>query len=84
VTRQLQNSGNGIAALMLPRGPGLEAGYLAGEALLFTHVLSSYLVDPPGTGASTTPQDPSGYSAEAHATFYEEVRKALGPAKVVV
>lgn len=77
-------AGQGIPALMLPGGPGLQAGYLAGEAELFADVLSSYLVDPPGAGASTAPRDPSGYSAEAHASFYEEVRQALGLPKVVV
>ena len=77
-------TGDGIPALALPGGPGFEAGYLAGDAGLFADVLSSYLVDPPGSGASTPPQDPSGYSAEAQASFYEAVRRALGLPKVIV
>ncbi len=79
-----QVSGDGVPALMLPGGPGFEAGYLAGDAGLFAGVMSSYLIDPPGAGASTPPRDPSGFSAEAQASFYEEVRKALGLPKVVV
>ena len=44
--------------------------------------MSSYLVDPPGAGASTPPRDPSSFSAEAQASFYEEMRKALGLPKI--
>ncbi len=77
-------AGHGIPALMFPGGPGFQAGYLAGDAELFADVLSSYLVDPPGAGGSTVPQAPSGYSAEAQASFYEQVRKALGLPRVVV
>ena len=41
-------------------------------------------MDPHGSGSSTPPSDPAGYSPEGHAYFYEEVRKALGLSRVVV
>jgi pimeloyl-ACP methyl ester carboxylesterase len=77
-------SGNGIPTLMLPGGPGLAAAYLDGDAALFPDTLRSYLFDQPGSGSSTPPADPSGYSAEEQARFFEEARRALGVSKVVV
>jgi proline iminopeptidase len=47
-------------------------------------VLCSYLIDPHGSGSSTPPADPAGYSPEGHARFYEQVRQALALPEVVV
>lgn len=76
--------GEGLPALMLPGGPGFAAGYMRGDAELFADVLRSHLIDPHGSGGSTPPANPSDYSPEGHARFYEEVRQALGLGPVVV
>jgi proline iminopeptidase len=76
--------GQGFPALMLPGGPGFAAGYMRGDAELFADVLRIHLVDPHGSGGSTPPADPSDYSPEGHARFYEDVRRALGLGPVVV
>jgi pimeloyl-ACP methyl ester carboxylesterase len=77
--------GRGIPTLMFPGGPGLAASHLAADAALFPFVLRSYLIDPPGTGASTPPADPADYhSAAGCARFYEQAREALGVPRVVV
>lgn len=76
--------GDGTPALMFAGGPGFTAAYMDGDAELFSAVLRAYLVDPHGSGCSTPPADPAGYSPEGHARFYEEVRRALGLPKVVV
>ena len=39
---------------------------------------------PHGSGSSTPPVSPAGYSPEGHARFYEEVRQALALPEVVV
>lgn len=49
-----QATGDGVPALILPGGPGFEAGYLAGDAELFADVLSSYLVDPPKRSSNSS------------------------------
>jgi proline iminopeptidase len=46
--------------------------------------LQSYLSDPHGSGRSTPPGDPTAYSPEGHAAFYEEVRRALGLHEVLL
>lgn len=69
---------------MFPGGPGFDASYMSGDARLLPDVLCSYLIDPPGSGSSTPPPDPAGYSPDGHARFYEEVRRALGLVEVVV
>jgi len=76
--------GDGRPALMFAGGPGFTAAYMNGDAELFSDVLRAYLVDPHGSGSSTPPPDPAGYSPEGHARFYEEVRRALGLPEVVV
>ena len=76
--------GNGRPALMFAGGPGFSAAYMNGDAALLSDVLCSYLIDPPGSGLSTPPAKASGYSAEGHARFYEQVRQALGLPEVVV
>lgn len=76
--------GEGRATLMFPGGPGFGADYMHGDAELFGDALNSFLVDPHGSGSSTPPGDPSAYSPEGHAAFYDEVRKALGLKSTVV
>jgi len=76
--------GNGRPALMLPGGPGFASAYMRGTALLFADVLQSHLIDPYGSGGSTAPADPSEYSAEGHARFYEGVRAAFGLGSITV
>ncbi len=76
--------GSGLPTLMLPGGPGFSSAYMRGTARLFDDVLESHLIDPHGSGGSTSPRDPGDYSPEGHARFYEEVRKALGLGPVIV
>jgi proline iminopeptidase len=76
--------GSGPPALMLPGGPGFSSAYMRGTALLFDDVLESHLIDPHGSGGSTSPSDPADYSPEGHVRFYEEVRAALGLGRVTV
>jgi pimeloyl-ACP methyl ester carboxylesterase len=76
--------GRGRPALMFAGGPGFAASYMNGDADLLSEVLCSYLIDPHGSGSSTPPADPAGYSPERHARFYEEVRRALALPEVVV
>lgn len=76
--------GSGRPALMFAGGPGFTAAYMTGDAELLSGVLRSHLIDPHGSGSSTPPADPAGYSPEGHARFYEEVRQALGLAPLLV
>lgn len=76
--------GNGLPTLMFPGGPGFSAAYMNEDAEMFSDFLRSYLIDPHGSGFSTAPADPAGYSPEGHARFYEEARQALGLPGVVV
>ena len=69
-------TGSGWPALMLAGGPGLGAAFMYHHAELFTDTLESYLIDPHGSGRSTSPRDASAYSPEGHAVFYDEVRHA--------
>ena len=65
--------GTGRPTLMFAGGPGFSAAYMNGDATLLSDVLCSYLIDPHGSGSSTPPASPAGYSPEGHARFYEEV-----------
>ncbi len=76
--------GTGRPTLMFAGGPGFSAAYMNGDAELLSEELCSYLIDPHGSGSSTPPADPAGYSPEGHARFYEEVRQALALPDVVV
>jgi proline iminopeptidase len=76
--------GAGRPTLMLPGGPGLGAAYMYDQAELFADTLESYLIDPHGSGRSTPPPDPSAYSPDGHAAFYDEVRQALGLGDVLL
>ena len=76
--------GSGSPALMFAGGPGFTASYMNGDAELLSDVLCSYPIDPHGSGSSTPPAGPAGYSPEGHARFYEQVRQALALPDVVV
>ncbi len=76
--------GEGVAALMLPGGPGLSARYMRSTAELLHAWFASYLVDPHGSGGSSAPADSASYSPEGHARFYEQVRAALGLDEVIL
>ncbi len=76
--------GSGRPTLMFPGGPGFAAAYMRTDAELFADTFRTYLIDPHGSGASTPPNDPSKYSPQGHAAFYDEARKALGLDHVLV
>jgi proline iminopeptidase len=76
--------GEGRPTMMFAGGPGFAAAYMRSHARLFAGTLQSFLIDPPGSGASTAPPEPAGYSPAGHAAFYEEVRRALALEGVVV
>ena len=76
--------GSGWPALMLAGGPGLGAAFRYHHAELFTDTPESYLIDPHGSGRSTSPRDASVYSPEGHAVFYDEVRHALDLGEVLL
>ena len=65
-------------------GPGLSAKLMRPDARLFAERFTCYLIDPHGSGSSTSPQDETAYDPVGHARFYEEVRRALnlGPVSV--
>ena len=83
-TASYEITGTGRPALMFAGGPGFSAAYMNGDAALLSDVLCSYLIDPHGSGSSTPPASPAGYSPGGHARFYEEVRQALALPEVVV
>jgi proline iminopeptidase len=76
--------GGGSPLFYFQGGPGFSAALLRPEAELLAERFSVYLIDPPGSGGSTPPSDPSEYDHTGHARFYEEVRRALGLAAVTI
>lgn len=76
--------GQGPPLLMFPGGPGGNAAFIRPHAELFADRITTYLIDPPGSGGSTPPASPAGYGFEGHARFYDEVRHALGLERVGV
>jgi pimeloyl-ACP methyl ester carboxylesterase len=70
--------GSGEPALYFQGGPGFSAGLLRDDARLLSDLFAVHLIDPPGSGASAPPEDPSAYDHIGHARFYDEVRRALG------
>ena len=67
--------GHGPPILGMPGGPGFPADYVAEFAAGLTDVLTWYLVDPPGTGATPAIED---WSIGAHVAFYARVAAAFG------
>src|SRR5437588_11138659 len=76
--------GTGSPLFYFQGGPGFSAALLRPEAELLAERFSVYLIDPPGSGGSTPPHDPSEYDHTGHARFYEKVRQALGLGAVTV
>ena len=70
--------GDGEPALYFQGGPGFSASLLRDDAELLAERFAVHLIDAPGSGASSPPEDPSGYDHIGHARFYDEVREALG------
>ena len=76
--------GDGPPMFWFEGGPGLPARLSRPEAALLADSFSIYLIDPPGSGGSTPPADPSQYDHIGHARFYDEVRRALGLPQVTI
>jgi proline iminopeptidase len=70
--------GSGEPAIYFQGGPGFSASLLRDDARLLADVFAVHLIDPPGVGESSPPEDPSQYDHIGHARFYDEVRTALG------
>jgi pimeloyl-ACP methyl ester carboxylesterase len=70
--------GSGEPAIYFQGGPGFSASLLRDDARLLADVFAVHLIDPPGSGESSPPEDPSQYDHIGHARFYDEVRRALG------
>jgi proline iminopeptidase len=70
--------GDGEPALYFMGGPGYSASFLRDDAELLSDRFAVHLIDPPGSGRSSPPQDTSEYDHIGHARFYDEVRRALG------
>lgn len=69
--------GSGEPALYFQGGPGFTANLLRDDAKLLADRFAVHLIDPPGSGRSSAPRDPSQYDHLGHARFYDEVRQAL-------
>ncbi|HEY7874883.1 MAG TPA: alpha/beta hydrolase [Actinomycetota bacterium] len=76
--------GRGQPLLCFPGGPGFPSIIVREDAELLADHFEVYLVDPPGTGASTPAAAPEDYSHLGHARFYDEVRRALGLGTVTI
>jgi proline iminopeptidase len=76
--------GAGSPLFYFQGGPGFSAALLRPEAELLAEQFSVCLIDPPGSGGSAPPHDPSEYDHIGHARFYDEVRKALGLGAVTI
>jgi pimeloyl-ACP methyl ester carboxylesterase len=70
--------GSGEPLLYFQGGPGLSASLLSDEAARLADRFAVYLIDPPGSGGSLPPADPSGYDHVGHARFYDQARQGLG------
>lgn len=70
--------GEGEPALYFQGGPGVSASLLRDDAELLSDLFAVYLIDPPGSGRSSPPENPAGYDHIGHARFYDEVRRAIG------
>ncbi len=70
--------GSGEPALYFQGGPGFSASLLRDDAELLADRFAVHLIDAPGSGGSSPPDDPSDYDHIGHARFYDEVRQALG------
>ena len=76
--------GSGPPLFWFEGGPGLPARLSRPDAHLLGDSFAVHLIDPHGSGGSTPPDDPSHYDHVGHAHFYNEVRRALGLARVSI
>lgn len=76
--------GDGEAVLYFQGGPGFSASLLRDDAELLSDRFAVHLIDPPGSGRSSPPEDPASYDHLGHARFYDEVRRALGIQRATV
>jgi pimeloyl-ACP methyl ester carboxylesterase len=83
-TAEYTEIGEGEPLLVFTGGPGLDAAAMQRHAELLETLFRSYVIEPPGSGRSSPPDDPSGYDHLGHARFYDEVRRALGLERVSV
>ncbi|MFJ7127444.1 alpha/beta fold hydrolase [Streptomyces sp. NPDC098101] len=71
------DSGSGTPLLCLPGGPMLDSAYLGDLGGLAAH-RRLILLDPRGTGASATPDDPASYRCDRQVADVEALRAHLG------
>jgi len=76
--------GEGKPMLYFQGGPGYSASLLRDDAELLADRFAVHLIDPPGSGRSTPPDDSSQYNHLGHARFYEEVRQGLGVERATI
>jgi pimeloyl-ACP methyl ester carboxylesterase len=76
--------GGGEPLLCFPGGPGFPALIVKEDAELLADRFEVFLIDPPGTGASTPEPRRADYDHLGHARFYNSVRDALGLGAVTV
>lgn len=72
-----RRAGSGPTLVCHPGGPGFSAGYL-GDLAGLAGRLELILLDPRGTGGSSTPDDPRAYRIDDYVSDLEELRLALG------
>jgi len=69
--------GHGPPVVYFVGGPGYSAALLRHDAELLADRFAVYLIDPAGSGGSTSPRDLAEYDHLGHARFYHEVADAL-------
>jgi proline iminopeptidase len=73
--------GSGEPLLWIEGGPGLPAHLARPDVELVADRFRAHLVNAPGCGRSSPPQD---YSLDAHVAYFDEVRRALGLERISV
>jgi len=76
--------GDGDPLLWIEGGPGLPAHLARPDVELISDRFRCHLVNAPGCGRTSPPQEPEGYSLDGHVRFFDEVRHALGLGPVTV
>ena len=79
---EYETHGSGEPLLYFAGGPGENAALLRDDAQRLAERFAVHLIEPHGSGGSSAPSDPSQYDPVGHASFYEEVRQALGLERV--
>jgi pimeloyl-ACP methyl ester carboxylesterase len=76
--------GSGEPLLWIEGGPGFPAHLGRPDVVLLADRFRGHLVNAPGSGRTSVPADPEGYSLPGHVAFFDEVRRALGLGPVTV